>query len=128
MGKLLKYFALLIVVAFVSVVTTMLLHAYGNPIEAGDVTYSGFVSVVLTALSLMITILGIFAAALGVVGWNTIETKLKNHSAEFFANQLGKDGPLRTELEDIIKRIAYEGVEGLKASEKTDDSGTEYKD
>lgn len=83
MGKLLKYFALLIVVAFVSVVTTMLLHAYGNPIEAGDVTYSGFVSVVLTALSLMITILGIFAAALGVVGWNTIETKLKTTRQNF---------------------------------------------
>lgn len=79
-----------------------------------DIEYSDFLSITLTALALMITILGFFVAAASVIGWTTIENKLRDHSVQYFKGQLGKDGELRSELEQLFTEIAYKGVIGLK--------------
>lgn len=54
-------------------------------------------------------------AAAGVIGWSTMESKLKSHSVEYFSEQLAKDGPLRKELEQLIVDVASSGIERLKA-------------
>ena len=94
----------------------MLIHTgIASPSSGGnDLTYGDFLSITLTALSLMITVLGIFVAAASFIGWTTIENKLRDHSVTYFQDQLSKDGKLREEFEQIISHIAYEGVENFK--------------
>jgi len=85
-----------------------------SAVEVDDVKYTDFLSITLTALSLMVTILGIFIAVAGVVGWATLESKLKAHSVDYFAEQLKQGAPLRGELELFFSQIAHSGIEGLR--------------
>jgi uncharacterized membrane protein YidH (DUF202 family) len=94
MSGTLKFFALCIVAATVAALTTIVFHIAHTPVApaASDIKYSDFISVTLTALGLMITVLGFFVAAAGVIGWSTLENKLRSHSVEYFAKQLEKEG------------------------------------
>lgn len=87
------------------------------------IRYTDVVVIVLTALSLMITMLGIGLAVMGVIGWATFESKLRDSSLTYFAEQLGKDGPLRRELESLLIEISLQGVE--KAPSQSDDGKQE---
>ena len=127
MAATLKFFALCIVAACVGAVTTIILHLAHTPLlpSIDDIKYSDFISITLTALGLMITVLGFFVAAAGVIGWSTLENKLRSHSVEYFSKQLEKEGPLRKELEALFADIAYSGIEGLKEPAKDE---TPYND
>ena len=117
MAKLFKFLILALVAGFSGAAVTVLLHVGIAPesVTADDVTYSDFLSITLTALALMITVLGFFVAAAGVIGWTTLENKLRSHSIEYFQEQLKKDASLRKELEEIIVRIGYQGIESFKS-------------
>lgn len=110
LGKAIWYVAgLLMVVAlglFIATASRLLASAAPSAIDFVDV-----VVIVLAALSIMITVLGIFIALLGVVGWATFEAKLRDSSLDYFKEQLGRDGPLRQELESLLVEISLEGVE-----------------
>ncbi|UZW55407.1 hypothetical protein NUH86_00970 [Sphingobium sp. JS3065] len=122
MVSVVKFFVLCMVAAAAGVAATMSLHFFHVPAGAStDVSYADFLSITLTALSLMITVLGLFLAAAGVIGWTTLESKLRSHSVDYFAQQLAKDGPLRKELEELFADIAYTGIDGLKAPEQQED-------
>jgi hypothetical protein len=88
-----------------------------------EIKYTDVVVIVLTALSLMITILGIGLAVMGVIGWATFESKLRDSSLTYFAEQLGKDGPLRRELESLLIEISLKGID--KAPPQTDEGKQE---
>ncbi|TPG43556.1 hypothetical protein EAH79_07360 [Sphingomonas koreensis] len=117
MAKMLKFIALCITSAAVAAIVTIVLHV-AHVSFTEDITYTDFISITLTALGLMITVLGLFVAAAGVIGWTTLESKLRSHSVEYFGKQLEKGGPLREELEEFFADIAYSGIEGLKAPDK----------
>ncbi|WP_156143833.1 hypothetical protein [Sphingomonas taxi] len=116
MKRILKILALCTVAAIAGALATLILHLLHTPLlpAAEDIKYTDFLSITLTALSLMITVLGIFVAAAGVIGWTTLESKLRLHSVEYFSKQLEKDAPLRKEFEQFFADIAYTGIEGLK--------------
>lgn len=117
MRKWLRYTAFGFIAALAGAAASAAFHMFGVslPADTVDVSYADFLSITLTALSLMITVLGIFVAAAGVIGWSTMESKLKSHSVEYFSEQLAKDGPLRKELEQLIVDVASSGIERLKA-------------
>lgn len=117
MTSVIKFAALCIVAAIAGAGMTIAMHIFHVPPSSAvsDIRYTDFLSITLTALSLMITVLGIFVAAAGVIGWSTVEKKLKSHSTDYFTKQLDRDGPLRKELEQLFADIAYSGIEGLKA-------------
>lgn len=126
MKAVFKFLALAFVAGLSGAVTTLIYHiasARGST-PSLDLSYVDFLSITLTALSLMITVLGFFVAAASVIGWTTIENKLRDHSVNYFKDQLKKDGQLRNELEELIASIAYEGIENFKPVEKIED-GTE---
>ena len=75
------------------------------------IEYVDVVVIVLAALSIMITVLGIFIALLGVVGWATFESKLKDTSLDYFREQMARGGSLREEFERLLVQISLEGVE-----------------
>jgi len=116
MSGTLKFLALCIVAAAAGTFATIILHVThtSNSLSVNDIKYTDFLSITLTALGLMITVLGFFVAAAGVIGWSTLESKLRSHSVEYFAKQLEKEDPLRKELEELFADIAYTGIEGLK--------------
>jgi len=122
-----KFLALMFVAGLSAAVATIIYHSAlaPNATPSMDLKYVDFISITLTALSLMITVLGFFVAAASVIGWTTIENKLRDHSLTYFKEQLSKDGKLRTEFEELIAAIAYEGVENFKAQNETKNGGDE---
>ncbi len=78
------------------------------------IDYVDVVTIILAALSVMLTVLGLGFAVLAVVGWATFESKLRDNSFRYFADQLGTDGPLRRELESLLVQISLQGVESAK--------------
>jgi len=123
MARLFKFLILAFVAGVSGAIVTVLLHLGIAPetVAADDLTYSDFLSITLTALALMITVLGIFVAAAGVIGWTTLENKLRSHSIEYFQDQLKKDAKLRKEFEQIIIRIGHEGIEDFKSQKGLND-------
>lgn len=115
---LLIVFAVICIIA-VTVITTVALHGTGSSNPLGDIRYVDLIAIVLTALAVMLTALGIFLAALAVIGWATFEAKLKASSLDYFSSQLGKDGPLRRELETLLEEMSLSGVEKDKPAEPT---------
>lgn len=123
------FFKGFIVVLASSVTAAVTTYAYHKVLSGGvaldNIDYQDFVSISLTALGLMLTILGFFVAAASVIGWTTIENKLRDHSVTYFTEQLSKNGKLRGEFEEMIAAIAYEGVENFKAQSEQKDDGEE---
>lgn len=119
MKKIVKFLAICLLSGVTSFSVTVAMNIFHVPSAPGivDVKYTDFISITLTALGLMIAVLGFFVAAAGVIGWSAIESRLKSHSTEYVAKQLAKDGELRSELERLISQIAYSGIEGLKKPE-----------
>lgn len=91
--------------------TTMALHSVRGTVVP-NIKYIDLIAVVLSALSVMITVLGIFLAALAIIGWATFETKLRDSSLNYFTSQLGEGGALRKELEALLVDISLKGVQG----------------
>ncbi|MGB3805815.1 MAG: hypothetical protein WA936_01310 [Erythrobacter sp.] len=119
MARLFKFFSFAVIAGLAGAGVTLIFHVgVASPPGAGaDITYADFLAITLTALALMITVLGLFVAAAGVIGWSTIESKLRDHSVNYFKDQLGKDGDLRAEMEKLIVNIAHNGIDSYKARE-----------
>lgn len=132
MAKIFKFIVLALVAAMTGAAVTVIFHLGIAPssISSNDISYADFLSITLTALALMITILGFFVAAAGVIGWTTLENKLRSHSIEYFQEQLKKDATLRRELEDLIIKVGHSGIENFKFQKGIEgkDSNSEEED
>ncbi|MGQ7829398.1 hypothetical protein [Altererythrobacter sp. Z27] len=130
MAKIFKFLALAVIAGFAGAAVTVLFHigVASPPVAAADITYVDFLSITLTALALMITILGFFVAAAGVIGWTTIENKLRDHSVRYFKDQLSKDGDLRIEIEELIVNIAHNGIQNYKSQKGMVDTSHDSED
>ena len=130
MSKIFKFLALAFIAGLAGAVVTILYHmgSAKTSVSNVDVSYTDFLSITLTALALMITILGFFVAAAGVIGWTTIENKLRDHSVQYFKEQLSKDGKLREEIEDLIVGIAHEGIHNYRNNKQEGVEEREYND
>ncbi|QKR99204.1 hypothetical protein F9288_05715 [Sphingomonas sp. CL5.1] len=75
-------------------------------------SYADFISIMLTAVSLLMTVLAIFLAVLGFVGWTTIEQKVHNLTDDFLKRGFEKGGPLHQILTEMNNRM-YSGIQGI---------------
>lgn len=118
MNRWIKLSAIAVVASLFGGLSSLLVHVVNVANDSSvSMSYADFLSITLTALGLMITVLGIFVAAVGVIGWSTLENKLKSHSVDYFTKQLEKDGDLRKEIEQLILGVSYAGVEKVKEEE-----------
>lgn len=118
MNRLIKLGAIAAVASLFGGLSSLLVHVVNVANDSSvNMSYADFLSITLTALGLMITVLGIFVAAVGVIGWSTLENKLRSHSVDYFTKQLEKDGDLRKEIEQLILGVSYAGVEKVKEEE-----------
>ena len=75
-----------------------------------SISYIDFISVVLTALGVMLATATLFVAVLAVIGWTSIEARLRNHSIEFIGSELKDDKPLAIMIKKAVREAVYEGV------------------
>lgn len=94
-----------------------------------SLSYADFVSILLTAISTLMTVLAIFLAVAGFVGWTTIEQKVHAKTQDFLANGFTKGGPLDQMVTKTIERktaeIMYQGVAPVGTAEWDEDASGE---
>lgn len=85
-------------------------------------SYADFVSIMLTAISLLMTVLAIFLAVAGFVGWTTIEQKVHGKTEDFLAEGFKKGGRLDNIVVDTIHRkteeIMFSGVQPVDGDDR----------
>lgn len=83
--------------------------------SAYTLSYADFVSIMLTASSLLMTLVAIFLAVAGFVGWTTIEQKVHGKTEDFLAKGFEKGGRLDRVVVEMIERkteeIMFQGVD-----------------
>lgn len=93
----------------------------------GESTYTisfvDFISVLLTAISLLMTLLAFFIAILALVGWNTIADRVRDATKEFLENGIKENGPIYTILQQTSERVTYEGVSEFQKGADNEEGG-----
>ncbi|KRB79871.1 hypothetical protein ASE00_19435 [Sphingomonas sp. Root710] len=69
-------------------------------------SYADFISIMLTAVSLLMTVLAIFLAVFGFVGWTTIEQKVHSKTEDFLTTGFEGDGRLMEMLNERMTTAA----------------------
>ena len=88
-------------------------------------SYADFVSVMLTAVSLLMTVLAIFLAVIGFLGWTSIEQKAHSKADQFLEDGFKDGGRLHKMLFERVEealRLKTEEImfEGIAPIEKDD--------
>ncbi|GGE93974.1 hypothetical protein [Sphingomonas prati] len=73
-------------------------------------SYADFISILLTCLGVMLTIVTLFVGVLAVLGWASIESKLRDHSFSYIGSELEEGKPLRDMIRRTVREAVYEGV------------------
>ncbi len=74
------------------------------------ISYADFISVMLTAISLLMALLAFFIAILAFIGWSSISGKVAADVSTFLADGFKDGGPLHKLLVDETNRARYEGI------------------
>lgn len=74
------------------------------------ISYVDFISIMLTSLGIILTALAVFIGILAILGWNSIEDKLRDHSHDYIRRQLEEGNPLRDDIRRSVREVVYEGV------------------
>jgi len=86
------------------------------------ISYSDFVSIMLTAISLLMTVLAIFLAVLGFIGWTSIEQRVHSKTEDYLAKL---NDSIMEKAEEAIREktnaIMYEGVGAVEEEQEEDD-------
>ncbi|MDX2274352.1 MAG: hypothetical protein NW206_02790 [Hyphomonadaceae bacterium] len=111
-------------------------------------SYADFVSIMLAAISLLLTLLAFFIAILALVGWNSLSSRVKEASDEFLKDGFSdgatlhkllkensasalieylktgiKEGdPLYQMLKRVSEEINYEGISSFQAEASEEDN------
>jgi hypothetical protein len=102
-------------------------------ISSYTLAYADFVSIMLTAVSLLITVLAVFLAVAGFVGWTTIEQKVHAKTEDFLAKGFERGGRLdsmvvervTTAIRSKTEELMFEGVERVDIDAIADGEGEE---
>lgn len=85
-----------------------------------DLTYADFVSILLTAISLLMTVLAVFLAVLGFVGWTTFEQKVHSKTEDILTAGFAKGGRIDNLIVQVINArtqgIMFDGVQTVTES------------
>lgn len=79
-----------------------------------DVTYADFISILLTAISVMMMLLAFIISIMAVIGWNSIGAKVASDVKDYL-NEGFKDGNslhqmVRREIQAEKDRVMFEGT------------------
>lgn len=75
-----------------------------------DLSRADFVSIILTALGVMLTAVTVFLGALAIIGWATFEARVKQSSEAFLERRFSEDDPRYIALVEDLKRESLKGT------------------
>lgn len=93
--------------------------------SAYTISYADFIAVLLTAVSVLLTLLGLILAVLAFVGWRSITGTVESRTEAFLDEGFREGNPLH---ELVIKRtqeIMFRGITNIDATNEADDTGEE---
>lgn len=76
-----------------------------------QVSYSDFISILLSAISLLMTLLGFGLAIFGVIGWNSVSSRIKERTNEFLDSGFNEDGILAAKMRGQFGTYLQKGFE-----------------
>jgi len=96
-------------------------------------SYADFISIMLTAVSLLMTVLAIFLGVFGFIGWNAIEQKVHSKTEDFLERGFKRGGRLdrivnrrvRDEIARKSEEYMFDGVQELESGSLTEDDDIE---
>lgn len=74
------------------------------------ISYADFISVILTAISLLMTLLAFFIAILAYIGWNSISGKVALDVKSYLSDGFREGQPLHRMLVEYKDKAMFEGV------------------
>ena len=83
-------------------------HNFGT--SSYTISYADFVSVLLTAISLIMALLAFFIAILAYIGWNSINGKVASEVQTILAEGFREGQPLHQMFLDQKDRAMFDGV------------------
>ena len=86
-------------------------------------SYADFISILLSALSVMLTLLGLILAILAVVGWRSITTTVENRTETFLDEGFRDGNPLHDLVITRAREIMFAGILDVDAGNEADDTG-----
>lgn len=88
-----------------------------------SISYVDVVSIMLTAVSVILGALGFVVAILAFIGWNSIGDKVTTASREFLRESVKEGGDLHALVKKEAKSIIYRGIEPVDTEfeEEADD-------
>lgn len=117
---LLRVALAMILVAFSVFVGAILSRHFGT--SAYTISYADFISVMLSAVTLLMTLLGFILALLAYVGWRELNERIKDSvltkTTEFLEEGFREGNSLHRLFEARRRRAAYTGVEPVDPEEE----------
>lgn len=103
--------ALLIIVLLLTGASLMYVIEAGSGLRLKpnpDISAADFISIILTALGVILAALALFIGGLAIVGWATFEEKLRQNSDDFLRKRFSPDDQryvdLITEIKEDVRR------------------------
>jgi hypothetical protein len=116
-NRALKYAAIALAIVALCIFSGIAGGVVGKKIGSNnhEVSYSDFISILLSAISLLMTLLGFGLAIFGVIGWNSVSSRVKERTKEFLDTGFDDDGALsermRSHFGEFLKQGLDEGGE-----------------
>lgn len=88
-----------------------------------DLKYTDLIAIILTALSVIITILAIFLGVAGVIGWRSISSGAKNSVEEFLKTESKDGGVLDRIVRAEAREAMFQGIDSMREQEEQDYNG-----
>jgi hypothetical protein len=86
-----------------------------------EISTVDFVTVVLSSISVLLTLLTIFLAVFGFIGWRAINDRVRDHSLTYLGNELQEGKPMFTLIQKAVLDEVYKGVRPAEEDVPFDD-------
>jgi len=85
-------------------------------------SYADFVSILLSAVSVLVTLLGVILAVLAFVGWRSITGTVENRTKAFLDEGFRDGNALHDLVMKRTREIMYRGITNIDAENEADDT------
>ena len=89
------------------------------------VSYADFISILLSAISVLMTLLAMFFAVFGLIGWSAITNRVKSRTEDFLEDGFKEGNTLYVMLRARATEIMYEGIDPVDGGPESNPTSEE---
>lgn len=119
MKRVLRWALIIIILVFACVASGLVGAALSTNLSVAtySVTYTDFISILLTAIAVILTALAIFLAVLGVIGWRAISTTVEKRAVSFLEDGFEEGNSLHIMMNKEAASAMYRAVQPVENEE-----------